>query len=263
MILPKYCGGSMYYALWRYRMFDLIGIGMHPAYSKKNGWNVNFAHFKNNEIKKIKNDFRVWAFSDYFEYRQYEKYKTEVKKALPQLINHFQKNFSLSKQEAEVYSNSVMDYFAMPIFYSRVNPNDYSVDINFISPLADYMENDIVSFAKIKELVKNSSNTDIEQALRAAFLTKKEPKIIDFLLDNFEYSAEGDKSLLFFALDYPQYIKVLLDKGADINYKNSYGETPLFYAIKSNNYEFVKLLLENGADVNSTAELYDSANTNI
>ncbi|MDR2635512.1 MAG: ankyrin repeat domain-containing protein, partial [Campylobacteraceae bacterium] len=252
MAQAQYYCGTRYYAEWRYKAFMYIGIGMHPKYFEKNKWQHTY-----NKNEKLKDNFRAWALSNYFGYHQYAKYKIEAKKALPQLINHFQKNFSMSRQEAETYSNSVMNEFANLIFYNQF-PAYYYINRNKIydiSPIADYMENDIVSFDKIKELVKTSSNADIEQALRVAFLTKKEPKIIDFLLDNFKYSDNGDESLLFFALDYPQYIKVLVDKGADVDYKNPDGETPLFYAIKNNSYELVKLLIENGADVNHTARV--------
>jgi tetratricopeptide (TPR) repeat protein len=259
MAHPKYCGGSIYYATARGTRFNYIGIGMHPLYFKKNGWKLDTY----NEI----NVFRAWAFSNYYVYCQYEKYKTEAKKALPQLISHFQKNFSLSRQEAEIYSNYIMDRFAASIFYNTI-PIPYvdynqQVVINYsISPVANYMENNIVSLDKIKELTKNSSNADIEQALMVAFLTKKESKIIDFLLENFKYSDESYGALLFVALDYPRYIKVLLDKGADINYENLDGETPLFYAIKNNNYELVKLLIENGADVNHTTKSIEDCRGN-
>ena len=41
----------------------------------------------------------------------------------------------------------------------------------------------------------------------------------------------------------------LLDKGADLEAKNEYGETALMVAVKSNNQELVKILLDKGANV--------------
>ncbi|MGF1725250.1 ankyrin repeat domain-containing protein [Photobacterium nomapromontoriensis] len=43
-------------------------------------------------------------------------------------------------------------------------------------------------------------------------------------------------------------IQFLLDKGLDVNAIDSYGNTPLIYAVRQRNLEGVRLLLENGAD---------------
>ncbi len=43
-------------------------------------------------------------------------------------------------------------------------------------------------------------------------------------------------------------VKVLVEAGADINYKNEYGQTVLREAVLQNNYEVVLYLLEKGAD---------------
>ncbi len=65
------------------------------------------------------------------------------------------------------------------------------------------------------------------------------------------------KSSLLFTLVYANsnvtnVIKMLLDKGADINYKNELGWTPLHVAVgKWNNNKVIEFLVKNGADVNA------------
>ncbi|MCX6252129.1 MAG: ankyrin repeat domain-containing protein [Bacteroidetes bacterium] len=49
----------------------------------------------------------------------------------------------------------------------------------------------------------------------------------------------------------------LLDKGVDVNAKNHYGVTALFFAIDKNNLETVMLLLERGADPNLKDSFYN------
>lgn len=43
-------------------------------------------------------------------------------------------------------------------------------------------------------------------------------------------------------------IQFLLDKGLDVNAIDSYGNTPLLYAVRQRNVKGIRLLLENGAD---------------
>ncbi len=45
-------------------------------------------------------------------------------------------------------------------------------------------------------------------------------------------------------------IRLLINRGADVNGYDARGETPLFYAIRSQSRDYVTLLLKNGADVN-------------
>jgi ankyrin repeat protein len=51
-------------------------------------------------------------------------------------------------------------------------------------------------------------------------------------------------------------VKSLLAKGADVNAKTRYNQTPLMFAAQQGHIEIVKLLLEAGADVNVTDTFY-------
>ena len=45
-------------------------------------------------------------------------------------------------------------------------------------------------------------------------------------------------------------VKILISHGANVNYYNKVGTTPLINAVGMNNYGRIKLLIENGADTN-------------
>lgn len=45
-----------------------------------------------------------------------------------------------------------------------------------------------------------------------------------------------------------QSIQFLIEQGLDVNAIDSYGNTPLIYAVRQRNVEGIRLLLENGAD---------------
>lgn len=55
-----------------------------------------------------------------------------------------------------------------------------------------------------------------------------------------------------------QAVRALLAKGADVNAKSPYGQTPLFFACDRGNLQIVTMLLEKGADVNAKDTFYNS-----
>jgi ankyrin repeat protein len=70
-----------------------------------------------------------------------------------------------------------------------------------------------------------------------------------------EKNTGGINAALMYAAsaDHTNAIKLLLDKGADINVKDEYGETLLIQAVSASHVDVVKLLLEKGAGEINTA----------
>ncbi|WP_341808229.1 ankyrin repeat domain-containing protein [Wolbachia endosymbiont (group E) of Neria commutata] len=65
---------------------------------------------------------------------------------------------------------------------------------------------------------------------------------------------------IFVAADdgYENIVKLLIEKGADVNAKNKYGEAILHFAVVEGNLEIVKLLLEHGANINYQGSYNDT-----
>ena len=53
-------------------------------------------------------------------------------------------------------------------------------------------------------------------------------------------------------------VKALLDKGANVNSKTRYNQTPLFFACDRGNLEIAKLLIDRGADLNVKDNFYSA-----
>lgn len=63
---------------------------------------------------------------------------------------------------------------------------------------------------------------------------------------------KNDASLLMQSAmyGYPNLTRILLENGENPNYKDSNGQTALFYAVRTNHIDVITILLENGADIN-------------
>ena len=51
-----------------------------------------------------------------------------------------------------------------------------------------------------------------------------------------------------------EHFQILIDKGADINYKDHRGFTTLHRAVEMGRLEMVKILVENGVDIHAEAQ---------
>ena len=100
-----------------------------------------------------------------------------------------------------------------------------------------------------------------EAAIRRAMLEKRDIqevrgisfniKNIDDKLSHWGGAPETRETILSIAIEYPEALGFLLEKGIDPNHVNDFGKTPLMYAAQYNQLESAKLLIKHGADVNA------------
>lgn len=104
---------------------------------------------------------------------------------------------------------------------------------------------------------KEQLQYDIFLLFKYGKIKEAETMMVDNNLDYLEVSP-ADKwnwlhqLLMGFSEKKPslESIKFLIDKGVPVNAQNSYGKTPLLYAMRSQNTDAAILFLENGADPN-------------
>jgi len=120
-----------------------------------------------------------------------------------------------------------------------------------------------------EELRRRIAETGSEStSLRTALLIGSPPDKLHALIKEGDALAgqpgsgvDGPEPALFYALEHPDEVGLLLDSGADIDEGNSFGKTALMYAAHYDLADTVTLLLARGADV--SRRTYASTDTSM
>ena len=97
---------------------------------------------------------------------------------------------------------------------------------------------------------KSFASYELDDALDLALLLGYDKRFISTLIEQGAQVNAGEENSLFYAMSSIENARLMISKGAQVNYKNSLGQTPIFYAVAMKNYELVKLLIYNHASVN-------------
>lgn len=111
-----------------------------------------------------------------------------------------------------------------------------------------------------------SESTDLRTALLIGSPPDKLRALIkggDPLAGQIESGVDSPEPALFYALEHPDEVGLLLDSGADIDEGNSFGKTALMYAAHYDLADTVTLLLARGADVSKRTDRSKVMDTNM
>jgi ankyrin repeat protein len=123
------------------------------------------------------------------------------------------------------------------------------------------------SLKSLEVLTKKGVNLEIETALtekenttgylpvKRAIDYVKSKRALEILVDsgaNIDYKDNmGDPLIIKFIKEKPEsYVKYLIENGANLNVQDKYGWTPLIWATTLKKKELVQLMLKKGADIN-------------
>ena len=188
---------------------------------------------------------RFWSVKSIGNFILYNKFKAQIpifeSKSKEYFMNKFKLNSDLAYQ---LSSNLVTQMFVLAggSYYKHYSLNQ----IERILTTPNLRVDEFVSKVGNKDLDKN----ELSSILHIALLYDQDESIIKMILLMGADLEDGDESAIFFALKNISKVKFLLKNGANPDKANSFGKTPLFYAVEFDDSELVKLLLENGANPN-------------
>lgn len=240
------CKGVMYNAKQKEFKFLLLKAGVAPEI---------YAKTLNDESGKIADDnrayFRFWAYNSIGNFELFNNFWKEYNANMSNLVSFYKKR-GIDEGSAIFYATKVMNDFL------NFSVGDFSYTIMGKVPDITFFEKRISNpnfdlYGLQETLFKDKySQSELSNALNIALLHEKSVKFLEELIKMGAKVNEGSESSLFFALRNINNIKFLLKNGADINYKNTFGKTPIFYTVGFNDLNTTKFLVQNGADINAT-----------
>jgi hypothetical protein len=181
-----------------------------------------WAHYRSTpSYITLLSELERWSSIGISEYRAFLELKKEREKAEIGLARFYEKGYNWTSEYSRDMARRALSraiasgfYFYMPNF-----PSDSDLRVAILE------KQDI-------EAIRNSDMPFVDQAPAP-------------------YSGISGDSILNIAIEYPEALEYLLQKGADANRANAFGKTPLMYAAQHNQIEAAKLLLKIGANPNA------------
>ena len=198
--------------------------------------------------------FRYWANESLFNFLKYKKFSEAYKNAQTPLVK-FYEGLGLDTASAAYYATSVVNEFLS--FSVGKNVNKAKILTQEQKMMAQKM-----SFDELANLLysKNFTTAELTELLNIALLNDKNKEMIAEIIRRGADINLGDETPLFFALKNIENVKLLLKSRADVNHKNFFGKSALFYAVQFDDRALCELLLKSGANAN---ESYIDENTKM
>lgn len=211
---------------------------------------LNYEKYKNKNFEdnkeKLQDYFKYWAYQSIGNFILYNEFINEYENTFKNLILYFKNNFNLNDKKASNISLKIINEITNwaigeTKIFKKLN------DLEQIVINKNHDSNYLKSFLK----ENNFSTDEFTNALNCALLAKRDEKNLKILI---EFGADinyGYENSLFYALQDYNNAKFLIQNGVDVNQSNSFGKTPLFYAIEYNLKDIINLLIQNNANINA------------
>ena len=256
------CNGTHIYPVQRQYLFALLKAGLAPDLFLRESDKVQARRGRPeyraddlypNQLRY----FAAWSDAGFSNDRLHRAFLAEYDRALPRLAAHYRQKFHFSDAKSRAVARHGLMLFvqwaagSFPEDVLALPPRLVQLSASPRSTLADLR-------AALAATPPPGQET-VDQALKVALLHRKPRPYLALLAEKLTTLERGDEPAIFFALGDRDNVKLLLDRGAAVDYANGFGKTSLFYAVGQNDRALAELLLDHGADVNhpykSAAEL--------
>jgi hypothetical protein len=247
------CGGTLIYAQRRYHDFELLKAGFAPALfqreaeavqARKEGPEDRSDDLYPNQLRY----FAVWSHESFSNFRLHRAFLAEYDRALPRLAAHYRRKFHFSAVRSRAVARHGLMIFVK--WAAGVFPEDVLVAAPRLVQLSATPGSTLAELRGALAATPPPGQETIDQAFKIALLHGKPRPYLALLAEKLTTLEKGNEPATFFALGDADSVRWLLDRGARVDAANSFGKTPLFYAIEMGDRRLATLLLEHGADVN-------------
>jgi uncharacterized protein YecT (DUF1311 family) len=196
---------------------------------------------------------QVWGHQSLSKYRLARRFEATRRAAIDALAAYYERAFGIDngQEAASAVTDSV-------ISSSFVVHGLYAAGTDHLSP------EQAVRYSEWRDW------DDTSRRLRSALLVGTTANEVDAMIEDgaivsgrTTWGTTSPEPALFYALEHPDEVSWLLDRGVDINEGNAFGKTALMYAAHYDLDSTVTLLLASGADVTRRTDARNAGDTNL
>ncbi|MBE3022894.1 MULTISPECIES: ankyrin repeat domain-containing protein [Campylobacter] len=197
--------------------------------------------------------FRYWGTQSLYNFLKRREFLKLYNEAQTPLVKYYEQR-GQDFGSAAYYATSVVNAF---LTFAVGSEHKVKFDI---TPEQKMIIDKTVGYEQISSMLysKSFSAFELSNMLNTALLYEREISVLEQILKRGADINFGDETALFYALKNLKNVEFLLKNGADVNHKNIFGKSVLFYAVQFGDVALTKFLLENGANAN---DFYIDQNT--
>jgi len=214
----SFCGSMRTADRWHREIEEELHQTLYRPWSMKYSESVVNAIMQSSnsfgDYKRIYEHLKEWSLGGISEYQAFEKYNKQFAETTDDLSRFYSSKFGWSDDKSKRMAIDAMTHaISQGIGFYMYSPFSNAAEEKLRKAIVEHDSMDAIRKIKVKDVNLNG--------------------------------------ILDIAVQYPEVLQYLLEKGANPNVINPFGKTPLMYAAQYNNLDAVEILLSHGANPNA------------